>query len=201
MIEDSGLASLDHGIAAADAARVHELFISVDVETAGPTPARYSLLSIGACVVDRPDLGFYVEIAPVTMDALDAALAVSGLSLDQLAVTGLPPAEAMAKFADWVGKVVPSGASPIFVGFNAVFDWMFVADYFQRFHHRNPFGHAALDIKSYAMGTTGSTWAQTSMRSLAPTYLGGRELSHNALADARDQAELFRAITKERTSL
>lgn len=201
MIEDSGLTSLDNGVAAVDAGRVPEVFISVDVETAGPTPARYSLLSIGACVVDRPELGFYVEIAPVTTEALDAALAVSGLSMDQLAVTGVQPVEAMSKFADWLGEVVPSGASPIFVGFNAVFDWMFVADYFERFHHRNPFGHAALDIKSYAMGTTGSAWAQTSMRHLAPTYLGGRVLTHNALADARDQAELFLAITKERTSL
>ena len=201
MIEDSGLASLDNGVAAVNAGRVPEVFISVDVETAGPTPARYSLLSIGACVVDRPDLGFYVEIAPVTMEALDAALAVSGLSMDQLAVTGVQPVEAMSKFADWLGEVVPSGASPIFVGFNAAFDWMFVADYFERFHHRNPFGHAALDIKSYAMGTTNSAWAQTSMRHLAPTYLGGRALTHNALADARDQAELFLAITKERTSL
>jgi len=201
MIEDSGLASLDNGVAAVSAGPVPEVFISVDVETAGPTPDHYSLLSIGACVVDRSEPGFYVELAPVTTEALDAALAVSGLSMDQLAVTGVPPAEAMAKFAEWLGEVVPSGASPIFVGFNAAFDWMFVADYFERFHHRNPFGHAALDIKSYAMGVTGSTWAQTSMRHLAPAYLGGRVLSHNALADARDQAELFLAITKERTSL
>jgi len=201
MIEDSGLTSRDNRVASVNAGRVPEVFISVDVETAGPTPARYSLLSIGACLVDRPELGFYVELAPVTTEALGAALAVSGLSMEQLAVTGVPPAEAMAKFADWVGEVVPSGASAVFVGFNAVFDWMFVADYFERFHHRNPFGHAALDIKSYAMGTIGSTWAQTSMRHLAPAYLGGRVLSHNALADARDQAELFLAITKERTSL
>ncbi len=199
MIEDSGLASLANGAATVNADRRPEVFISVDVETAGPTPARYSMLSIGACVVDRPEQGFYVEIAPVTPDALDAALAVSGLSMDQLAVTGLPPAEAMAKFADWVGEVVPSGASAVFVGFNAAFDWMFVADYFERFHHRNPFGHAALDIKSYAMGIHGSTWAQTSMRHLAPAFLGGRALSHNALADARDQAELFLAINNERT--
>jgi ribonuclease T len=29
-----------------------EVFISVDVETAGPIPGEYSLLSIGACRVD-----------------------------------------------------------------------------------------------------------------------------------------------------
>ncbi|MCY7412228.1 MAG: 3'-5' exonuclease [Salinibacterium sp.] len=192
MIEDSALAAVH-------ARAPHEVFISVDVETAGPTPARYSLLSIGACVVDRPELSFYVELAPVTTEALDAALAVSGLSMAQLAETGIPPAEAMGRFADWLSQTVPSGASPIFVGFNAAFDWMFVADYFERFHDRNPFGHAALDIKSYFMGVAGSSWERTSMRHLAPIYLDGRGLSHNALADARDQAQLFLAIQNERT--
>ena len=30
-----------------------EIFVSVDVETAGPIPGEYSLLSIGACDVDN----------------------------------------------------------------------------------------------------------------------------------------------------
>jgi hypothetical protein len=38
------------------------------------------------------------------------------------------------------------------------------------------------------------------MKHLAPRYLSGRQLSHNALADARDQAELFRAIRADRES-
>jgi ribonuclease T len=62
---------------------------------------------------------------------------------------------------------------------------------------RNPFGHAALDVKAYYMGVSGETWARTSMRYLSPRYLGGRQLTHNALGDARDQAELFRALLAE----
>jgi ribonuclease T len=175
-----------------------ECFISVDIETAGPTPTKYSLLSIGACLVGRPELAFYVELAPATPDAIEAALSVSGLSMTELAETGVPPAEAMALFAEWIVEVVPDGATPVFVGFNASFDWMFVADYFDRFFGRNPLGHAALDIKAYAMGMTGGSWQSTSMKELAPIYLGGKSLSHNALADARDQAELFRALLNER---
>lgn len=34
-----------------------EIFISVDVETAGPIPGEFSLLSIGACDVDDEFLG------------------------------------------------------------------------------------------------------------------------------------------------
>ena len=59
----------------------------------------------------------------------------------------------------------------MFVGFNAAFDWMFVADYFERYLGRNPFGYTALDIKAFAMGRLGGTWADTSMSVLGPEVL------------------------------
>lgn len=36
-----------------------ELYISVDVETSGPVPGIYSLLSIGACLVSEPAQSIY----------------------------------------------------------------------------------------------------------------------------------------------
>ena len=66
--------------------------------------------------------------------------------------------------------------------------------------HRPVFvGHSAVDVKAYHMGMTGSSWASTSMCYLSPRYLGGRHLSHNALGDARDQGEIFRAMLTEAT--
>lgn len=174
-----------------------ETLISVDVETAGPNPTQYSMLSIGACLVDDPDSGFYVEIQPLSDAVLESSLAVSGLDMEALAREGLTPADAMRQFEDWVQLVTPKGNVPVFVAFNAVFDWMFVDTYFQRFLKRNPFGHSALDMKAYYMGMAGGSWAGTSMRVLSPLYLSGRYLSHNALGDARDQAELFRRIQEE----
>lgn len=178
-----------------------EVFISVDVETAGPDPATYPMLSIGACLVDDPTTSFYVELKPLSDNALEEALAVSGLSMQHLADEGVEPADAMRLFDEWVGLVTPGGGIPILVAFNAVFDWMFVDAYFRRFLGRNPFGHSALDIKAYAMGLTGSTWAATSMRVLSPLYLGGRSLTHNALGDARDQAELFRRLRETESAV
>lgn len=171
-----------------------ETLISVDVETAGPSPSGHALLSIGACLVDDPSAGFYVELRPDRAGVVPRALEVSGLSLADLERTGTEPAEAMSRFADWVDEVTPAGSAAVFVGFNAGFDWMFVADYFERHAVRNPFGHAALDIKSLAMGVLGCSWRDTSMRRLTPLFLPGQELSHNALEDARDQAALYRAI-------
>jgi DNA polymerase III epsilon subunit-like protein len=174
-----------------------EVYISIDVEAAGPNPNQYSMLSLGACLVDDPDRSFYVELKPLSDAVVESSLAVSGLSMEKLAAEGVEAGAAMQQFADWIAEVAPPGTAPIFVAFNAAFDWMFVDDYFQRFLGRNPFGHSALDVKAYYMGMTGVTWAQTSMRFLSPLYLSGRYLTHNALGDARDQAELFRSIRAE----
>jgi DNA polymerase III epsilon subunit-like protein len=177
-----------------------ETLISVDVETAGPHPTGYSMLSIGACPVADPAEGFYVELKPVNDAITTEALSIGGLTLEHLEATGVDPAAAMERFADWVAGVVPEGDVPVFVGFNAAFDWMFVCDYFERFLGRNPFGHSAIDIKSYYLGMAGGTWAETSMRFLSPRYLDGRPLSHNALGDAQDQAVLFAAIASDARS-
>ena len=74
---------------------------------------------------------------------------------------------------------------------------MFVNDYFHRYLQHNPFGHSALDIKAFYMGLAGTRWARTSMRYLAARYLDGRKLTHNALQDAQDQAEVFANILAE----
>jgi ribonuclease T len=178
-----------------------ECFISVDIETAGPVPSRYAVLSIGACLVDDPDETFYVELQPEHTASTAEALAVTGLSIDALLTRGEKPERAMSMFEDWVLTQTPAGARPVFTAFNAAFDWMFLADYFERFLGRNPFGHSALDIKAFAMGAGNTSWRATSMDVLAAKHLGGRSLTHHALADAIDQAELFRHLLDERDRL
>jgi DNA polymerase III epsilon subunit-like protein len=176
------------------------VYISVDVETAGPSPSLHSLLAIGACTVTEPRRTFYVELRPVTDEALPEALAISGLSLEELRAHGTPPAEAVARFASWIEGVTPSGERPVFVAFNAPFDWMFVNDYFHRFLGCNPFGHSALDIKALYMGSAGVPWGETSWRSVASRYLKNRRLTHHALRDAMDQAEVLQQILPELTA-
>lgn len=174
-----------------------DLLFSVDVETAGPYPGRFSLLSIGACLVADPTITFYVELQPLTPDVDPQALAISGLSMEGLLARGLAPADAMFQFAEWVQSVCPPGARPVFVGMNAAFDWMFVNEYFHRYLGYNPFGHSALDIKAFYAGRTGARWSETSLRHIVARYGGAPALSHNALADAVDQAALMRALLAE----
>jgi ribonuclease T len=175
----------------------NESYISVDVETAGPNPGDYSLLSIWACVVFKPNEQFYVEIKPVNQNLTDEALEISGLKLDDLTQNGITPPKAMSQFADWVGGVTPKGRQPIFVAFNAPFDWMFVHEYFYRYLGYNPFGHKALDIKAFYMGLTGVPWAETGMNQVSQRFLGEFDLTHNALQDALDQAKIFRSMLDE----
>jgi ribonuclease T len=174
-----------------------EIYIVVDVEASGPNPGNYALLSIGACTLSEPQQTFYAELKPDAEGFTAEAMAVNQLSLEQLSNHGLPPAEAMLKFADWIQQVVPQGKRPVFTAFNAPFDWMFVNDYFHRYLGHNPFGHKALDIKAYFMGLHGAAWADTSHRSILHHYSNPSQLTHHALRDAIDEAELFQAMLAE----
>ena len=173
-----------------------EIYISVDVETAGPNPGTYSLLSIGACLVWEPAKRFYVELQPVN-DAITAeAMDVSQMGLESLKRRGQSPVEAMKRFAEWLEEVAAEGR-PVFVALNAPFDWMFVADYFHRYSGKNPFGHKALDIKAYFMGLHGIEWEQAGFEEISKHYQVEQRLNHNALEDAVMQAALFRRMLEE----
>lgn len=163
--------------------------VSVDVETSGPNPADYDLLSIGACTLVKPKSTFYIELQPVTMQSTAEANTVHGLDIDRLSTDGTAPDQAMKIFSDWLFETIGKKPRPLFMGFNAPFDWMFISDYFHRYLGRNPFGHSALDIKSFYMGYAKVPWSGTSMKNLSVT-----ELKHNALEDACDQAKLFEQI-------
>lgn len=108
----------------------NEVYISVDVETSGPIPGEYSMLTIGACLADEPDQVFSCELKPISANADPEALAVTGLSLDRLAVDGPAPDVAMRAFQSWVEKVADTDKLPVFVGLNAPFDWVLWTEIF-----------------------------------------------------------------------
>ena len=179
---------------------IPDCFVSVDVETSGPSPNRHALLSIGACLMDAPEQGFYAELKPSSAELIPEAMAVSGLDPARLERDGLAPRDAFSAFESWLDEAAPKGARPVFVGFNACFDWMWICDGFHRHLGRNPFGHAALDIKALYMGRTGVAWSETGFTRVAE-YVGLPidALPHHALDDARLQARLFRALLDKPT--
>lgn len=175
-----------------------EQFYSVDVETSGPIPGEYSLLSLGACVISTSDVQaetFSCCFKPISRNADPKALEISAFSLDDLERDGASPAQAMADFAAWISRTSGS-ARPVFVGFNAAFDWSFVNYYFHRFLGSNPFGFAALDIKSLYMGVVGCSWHDTRSSAMTKVLRPNLRGNHNALDDALAQAELFQLTQK-----
>jgi len=176
----------------------HEVFISVDIEASGPIPGDFSLLSIGACAVFDDTLTFSCKLKPTTRNFVPEALAVTGLSLDILEQEGLDPVEAMKSFRDWVQHISRNDGLPVFVGFNASFDWSFVNYYFHRYIGENPFGFSALDIKSLYMGAANCSWRETKSSLIAEKIHPKLIANHEALQDARYQAELFRLVLGKR---
>lgn len=175
----------------------NDAYICVDVETAGPIPGDYSLLSIGACTIFEPLSTFYIELQPINENSTAEAARIHKLSLQQLSEEGVPPGEAMQRFESWISCQVPQRKQAVLVAFNAAFDWMFINYYFNHYLGHNPFGHAALDIKALYMGVTKVAWSQTSWHHISPHYEENTDLTHHALQDALDQAALFKKILKD----
>ncbi len=71
------------------------------------------------------------------------ALEVSGLSMEHLQKYGKPPELAMKKFDEWVRAIQ---GRPVFVAFNATFDWSFVNYYFYKYVGNNPFRISGLAL-------------------------------------------------------
>lgn len=171
-----------------------EVFISVDIETAGPVVGEHSMLTVGACLAYQPEISFSVMLKPISNKSVPSAMEITGLTLEQAEKDGLKPAEAMSHFAAWIAKNVPKDATPVFVGLNASFDWGFVNYYFLKYFHDNPFGFSALDIKSLFMGVVGCAWSETKSSAIDAVVHPSQKGNHDALDDARYQAELFRLI-------
>lgn len=195
-----------------------EFYISVDIETAGTVPEKYSMLSIGAVIVGQSDKEFYRELKPVNFNFEKEALDVcrncfsedtqAHLSdmgdqkpsdiLYALQDVGHEPGEVMEDFYAWVKEVSPKNTRPLFLGYNASFDWQFINHYFDKYIGENPFRYDPVDIKSYYMGKNKMLWTDISKKAIRRKYgLEENEIPHNALFDAKEQAEIFEELLKD----
>jgi DNA polymerase III epsilon subunit-like protein len=174
-------------------------FISVDVEASGPVPGEFSMLSLGACVVGQTEEQFYVELKPITPGQDAEAMRVNGLDHEELLRRGTEPIQAMLAFESWIRRATPDGYRPIFVAYPATFDWMFVAYYFHRFLARNPFGVGGLDLTSLYAGTVSTAAsAPWTVDELEQRLSADLPLTHNALADAIAQSQVFEPLLRRR---
>jgi DNA polymerase III epsilon subunit-like protein len=180
-----------------------DVYISADVETDGPIPGPYSLLSVGLCVAgmfngrefrrtDPWSTTFYAELQPISSQWQPEALAVNGLDREALVMNGRQPSEAMEDAARWVEEVAGPHRA-VLVAYPVAFDWAFLYWYFVRFSNRgSPFGFSScLDIRTLYQASAHTVHDLSGKEHMPGHLLPSRPHTHNALEDAIEQAELF----------
>lgn len=168
-------------------------YVSVDIEALGPIPGEYSMASIGACLVNDFNKRFYKELQPINDEYDINAVKICGFDVDYLKKNGTDPKNTMLSFASWLKA---NTDNPIFVGFNAPFDWQFINYYFIKYLEHNPFGTSGIDIKAYFMGMSGTRWYNTHKKNLPKIFQSDRPHTHNALDDALEQSHIFSKILR-----
>ena len=196
---------------------MNKKYISFDVEASGKTPGKYSMLSLGACIVGEREKIFYREIKPISKNYILEAMKIgsSGLHclvdlkqldeynpkskyfnpvkvLEVLDKKGNSPEEVMKDYADWI-KENTKGFKPTEAAAPIKFDGMFTSYYFDNFYDgENPFGHSGEDMNSFYRGVIKNLNAN--MKDLPRREK--EDLSHNSLEDAIRQAKAFEEVLK-----
>jgi len=163
-------------------------YVMVDVETDGPIPADYSMICLGAVVVDENlDKRFYGQLKPISEQWIPDALKISGFSRNQTQQFD-DPKEVMEKFS--AGIKISCTGTLLFISDNNGFDWQFVNYYFHHFLGSNPFGFSSTNLGSLYKGLVKDT-------SKNFKHLRNTAHTHDPLDDAVGNAEaLLHMISK-----
>lgn len=154
--------------------------IMVDIEADGPIPGDYSMIQIGAVIVDRKlDKGFFGSLKPITDKWIPEALEVTGFSREDTMKFDSPMGT-MMRFDRWIRE--NSKGKPMFISDNNGFDWMFSHWYMVHFLGSDPFGHSSTNLGSLYKG------CRCNMRENFK-HLRKRKHTHNPLDDAIGNAE------------
>jgi hypothetical protein len=180
---------------------MNEIYLSTDVETDGPIPGPHSMLSFGtaAYTADKQLIGTFaanLETLPgATAHPQTAAWWATQPEAWAACRTDLEaPEAAMRRYVDWIATLP---GKPVFVGYPAGFDFLFVYWYLIRFTGQSPFSFSALDIKSYAMAVLGTPFRDTTKRRMPKHWFDRLPHTHVALDDAIEQGALFCNILRE----
>jgi hypothetical protein len=174
---------------------MNELYISTDVEVDGPIPGPHSMLSFGsaAYTADKQLLATFaanLELLPEATGHPEtmAFWAQHPEAWNASRVNPRPPEEAMRAYADWLDNLP---GKPVFVGYPAAFDFMFVYWYLIRFAGRSPFSFSALDVKTMAMVMLKKEYRTTAKKNFPKRWFDDLPHTHVALDDAIEQGAMF----------
>jgi len=172
------------------------IYVSVDIETDGPIPGKYSMLSLGSVAYNEDGniLGTYYsniyqlegaeEFEPTMVWWKTQPEAWEALQENKKT-----PHDAMHEYVTWLDTFK---GTKICVAYPAGFDFTFISWYLWNFVGENPFGISAIDIKTYDMAYLDTPFKGTIKRKFPKEWFEGLPPhTHNALDDAMEQGELF----------
>jgi hypothetical protein len=183
--------------------RMVDVYFSADVETDGPIPGPFSILSFALVyagafdgqIFKRPHnyaQTFYTELKPISNNYEPDALLANGLDRDRLCEHGEAPDVAMTRACQWVRQLAGKD-KPVLVAYPLSFDWTWLYWYFVRFSSEgSPFDYSrCFDIKTAFAIKASVPIAEAGRSKLFLSLRPQRKHTHHALEDAIEQAEIF----------
>lgn len=187
-----------------------ENFVSIDVETDGPSPTFNSMIQLGAVVVyDNPEYtvsrtcSFKANISPRGTKLADESTLAwwretpeKQARYEDLIRTGRPAGIVMHEFAQWLSSI----EKPIPIGWPIGFDFAFVDHYLRTFVSDTRVywhGHNHVDIGCLAAACLKVPFS-SKVRDLARFRFDVHSnINHDALTDATHQATIFSHVMRE----
>jgi hypothetical protein len=178
-----------------------EIYISTDVETDGPIPGPNSMLSLGsaAYTADKQLIDTFTANFVTLDDAIPDPETMAWWKTQPEAWAACRSNQeralvVMPRYVAWL-KALPG--KPVFVGFPAGFDFLFVYWYLIRFANESPFSFSALDMKTFTMATLKIDYRESVKRNMPKYWFDDFPHTHIALDDAIEQGALFCNMLKE----
>lgn len=186
--------------------KARDVYFSADVETDGPIPGPYSMLSFALVFAGifngreftapaNFEKTFYRELRPISDNYQPDALRVNGLDRDRLLREGGDPVIVMTDAAHWIRDIAGNG-KPILVAYPLSFDWSWLYWYFTNFAMGgSPFNHSlCYDVKTAFAVKAGVPISEAGRSKLLPSLRPKSKHTHHALDDAKEQAEVFATV-------
>lgn len=183
----------------------NEIYISVDVEASGPIPLEYSMLSFGAAAFTED--GELIDTFERNLEELPDAKrhpdtmlwwATQPKAWEECRKNLETPKRAMIQFDIWLKKLKSqTNANPVFIGYPASFDFMFIYVYLIKFVGYSIFSFSALDMKTYAYSLLNIPFRQAVKKNFPKSWRSKKKHTHVALNDAIEQGETFFKMRKQ----
>lgn len=179
-----------------------EIYVSTDIEADGPIPGPHSMLSFAsvALLADGTVVGRFSANLELLKGATGHPATMSWWASNKPAFAATrkgtqAPEMAMKSYVAWL-KSLPG--KPVFVGYPASYDQMWIHYYNILFTGEDPLSFSGIDIKTYAMCLLNADYKGSTKKNMPKSWFPKLPHTHVAADDAMEQGLLFINMLKAR---